>query len=254
MHEVGELCNQGNKTAAPCLAASVRGAEIWISALSRRPPPAIGILIDLVSQTAHQPPAETRNLRRIEAQILPFRHPNRDRVETVHEGGTAQTATARPEAATDPRTISDPERPHFNPTPVAAPEFAQQGSKIEPPLGGEVHQRLAAGQRQPSLDGAHVETELTSPTAKIVLDLAFDVMGVLVPFPVFIGSQPDDPADGAMTFSEDREGKQTHAAEKLSVRCLDEIMAAVPHLERSSTAWNRRKIRVDHHRDEILDS
>ena len=79
--------------------------------------------------------------------MLPFGHPDRDRVEPVHKGSAAETAATRAEAATHPRTIADPKRAHFDPSPIPASELAQQGPEIKPSLGGEVDHRFASGQR-----------------------------------------------------------------------------------------------------------
>jgi len=189
-----------------------------------------------VRQAAHQSTAETRDFGWVQAEALPFRHPDRDRVESVHEGGAAQTSPTWSKTAAHPCTVTNTKRSHLDPSSVSASEFAQQGSEIEPSLGGEVDHCPAAGQGETGFDGPHVEIDLACPPAKKGLDLALDVMGVLTPFLVLGRRQSNDPAQGSRSFPEDRQGEEAHAPEKLSVRCLDEIIRVVPNLEGSSAA------------------
>jgi hypothetical protein len=137
--------------------------------------------------------------------MLPFRHPDRDRVKPLHECCAAQASTARPETAADSRTVTNAEWSHLDPPSVATPELAEHGPKIEPPLGGEEDQRLAAGQGQPSLDAPHVETELAGSSAKKSLDLTLDMVSVLRTLPVFVRRQTNDPTRRSGPFSEDRQ-------------------------------------------------
>jgi hypothetical protein len=175
-------------------------------------------------------------------------------VEALHEGGATETTTTGTETAADSRTVTDTERTHLHPAAIAAPEFAEHGSEIEPSFGGEVDQRLAAGQGQPSFDAPHVETELTGPAAKKALDLALDVVGVLRPLPIFFRGESNDPTGRPGTFSEDRKGKQAHPSEELPVRGLDKVERVVSNLERPDSARDRGKVRVNDHGNQILDS
>ena len=185
--------------------------------------------------------------------MLPFRHPNRHRVEPVHKGGTTQTTPARTETTADPRAITDPEGPHLHPSTIPATEFAQDGPKVEPPLGGEVDHGFAAGQGQPGFDSTHVKTELTGSAAKKTLDFTLDVMGVLAPLLVFIRGQSNDSTHRSGTFSEDRQRKEAHPPEKLAVRCFHEIVRVVANLERAGSAGHCRKVGIDDDGDQILD-
>jgi len=185
--------------------------------------------------------------------MLPFGHPNRDRVEPFHKGSATKTAATRSETATHPRPITDPKRAHFDPSPIPSSELAQQGPEIKPTLGGEVDHRFASGQRQTRLDGSHVETELSGPTTKITLDLALDVVGVVTPLLILIRRQSNDPAHCTRTFSKYRQGKEADATEKLPVRGLDEIAGVVPNLEGAGAAGYGRQVGVDDHRNKILD-
>ncbi len=249
MHEVGELWPKGNKTTAPCRVPLIRR----YSALASGAFPDIRVLIDLVRQTAHQATTETRNLCRVEAQTLPFRHPHRHRVEPVHKGRTAQTAAARAESATHPCTISDSEWTHFDLSPIPPSELTQEGPEIESTLGGETDYCLAPGQRQPRFDGSHVEAEFPGSTTKVALDLAFDVAGVFAAFLILVRRQPNNPSGRSGTFAKDRQRKEADATEKLPVRGLDEITVVVANLEGAGAAGYGRQIGVDDHRNKILD-
>ena len=185
--------------------------------------------------------------------MLPFGHPDRDRVEPVHKGCAAKTAATRAETAAHPRAITDPKRAHFDPSPISASELAQKGPEIKPSLGGEVNHSFASGQRQTRLDGSHVESELSGPTTKITLDLALDVMGVITPLLIFVRRQSNDPAHCTTTLSKNRQDEQADATEKLPVRGLDEIAGVVPNLKGAGAAWYGRQVGVDDHRNKILD-
>jgi len=229
------------------------GSRRTESGFSPGPFPDIGILIDLVRQTAHQPTTETRDLGWIEAEILPFGHPDRDRVKPIHEGGATQAPATRAKAATDPSTVADSERPHLDPAPIPARKLAQQRTEIEPSLGGEIDHRLAPGQRQSSLDRPHIETELAGATTEIRFDLALDVVGVFAALLIFPRCESDHPTHGTLFLSKDRQSEEAHPPEKLSIRRFDEIAGVVPNLEGARATRHRREIRINDHRDKILD-
>src|SRR5262249_41561775 len=73
----------------------------------------------LVPQTALQPAAQTRKLRRIQAQILLLRHLDRDGLERLQKRRAAERTAARAVAADDLRFVPDTNLPHFD----SRPEF-----------------------------------------------------------------------------------------------------------------------------------
>jgi len=76
----------------------------------------------LVDQAAHQPPADPGELRRVERQLLVFRHLDRDRLEVAQEGRAAQLLAARADAANRARLVAHPDLAHLD----ARAEFVRQ--------------------------------------------------------------------------------------------------------------------------------
>lgn len=188
---------------------------------------AFRILIDFVRKAAHQPATETGNLGRIEAQILPLRHANRHRMESVHERRATEAPAAGPDPTTKARSITHTDGPHLDPSAKTSPEISLKRPVVDPFLGGEKDHRLTAGQGQPHFEGMKFKLELSCPTSQVTLDLALQMAGVFVPFFVLRGCTSDDPGRRSARGFECRQRKGRDPSKVLSVRGVDDTSLTV---------------------------
>src|SRR5581483_10524314 len=98
----------------------------------------------LVAQAALEPSAQTRQLRRVQAQVLLLRHLDRHRLERVQEGRAAQRAAAGAVPADHLRFVADADLAHLDARAEFARELAHQLAEVDARVGGEVEDQLRA--------------------------------------------------------------------------------------------------------------
>src|SRR4030095_1754419 len=133
---------------------------------------------ELVPQTALQPAAHPGQLRWVQTQVLLFGHLDRDGLEGLQPGRTAEWAAARAVAAEHPRLVADADLPHLDADPEVRREVADELAKVHASFGGviEDHPRaveelLHTGElhRQPALADLHQADPMRLSFALLVL-------------------------------------------------------------------------------------
>src|SRR3954447_3842580 len=94
----------------------------------RRPIVRVPLLVALVlvSQAAEQAAALARDLRRVEAQVLAFRHLDGDRPEVLEPGRAAEGAAADADAADQSSLVTGSHLHHLHPHRKTARKIAYQ--------------------------------------------------------------------------------------------------------------------------------
>ena len=103
----------------------------------------------LVLEAAHQPAAGAGDAHRVERQVLVLGHPDGHRLEVGQEGGAAQVAPARTDAALDPGRVAGRELAQLDPAAQGRAEIADQGPEVDPVRRGEVDRGAGAGAVRP---------------------------------------------------------------------------------------------------------
>src|SRR6185436_19511262 len=116
----------GARRVVAAAAAPFVGAAAMLDALA---------VWQLVAEAALQPPAHPGQLRRIEAEVLLLRHPDRDRLEALQPRGAAQRPAARSVAAEHLGLVADADLPHLDATAEVSGEIADQLAEVDPSLG-----------------------------------------------------------------------------------------------------------------------
>jgi hypothetical protein len=173
-------------------------------------------------------------------------------VEAIHKGRAAKTPTARAQSAANSGAIADTQGSHLDSSAKSSAEFAEKRPKIEPLLGRKKDNGLTAGQGKTSLDGSHIEPELTRTATKVGFDFALDVVGVLVSLFVLARGQSDHPSNGTSPFPINWKRKKAHLSQKLPVGDFDQVRGFVTNFELPDSAGHGRQIWIDDHRYEIL--
>src|SRR5262245_39631181 len=100
-----------------------------------------------VTQTALQPPAQPRQFRRVEAQVLLLSHLDRDRLERMEKRGAAERPPARAVAAEHFGLVADAHLPHLDPRAQLGRQLADELAEIDTPLSREVEDDPRAVER-----------------------------------------------------------------------------------------------------------
>src|SRR5690349_7520485 len=96
----------------------------------------------LIAQAALQAAAESRELRRIEAQVLLLGHFDRDRLERLQERRAADRTAARAVAADDLRLVAHADLPHLDSGAELARELPDQLAEVNSRVGREIENQL----------------------------------------------------------------------------------------------------------------
>src|SRR6185436_16921503 len=114
----------------------------------------------LVAQAALQAPAQPRQLRRVEAQVLLLGHLDRDRLERLQEGRAAERTAAGAVAAVHLRLVADADLAHFDSRPELGRQLAHQLAEVDAAVGGEIENQLRAVERLLDPRQLHAEAAL----------------------------------------------------------------------------------------------
>lgn len=135
------------------------------------------IRVLLVFQAAHQPAAGPRDFGGIHRKPLFFRHFDRDRLEIVQKGGAAERFAADAETAEHFCLVAYADLAQFDAGAERRGEVLDKFAEIDPAVGGEKEDDLAAVEIVVDLDQLHLEF--------VVQDFLFaDFEGVVLSFAV----------------------------------------------------------------------
>src|SRR6185503_13280857 len=162
--------------AAVAAAGRVRAAAV-VGAAGVRDAFAVG---QLVAQAALQASALSRQLGRVETELLLLGHPDRDRLEGAQPGRAAEGAAARAVAAEHLGLVAHTDLPHLDPHAEVRREIAHQLAEVDARVGGviedeprAVEQVLDPGQlhRQAALADLQLRDALRLDLALLLLQL-----------------------------------------------------------------------------------
>src|SRR5436309_10012239 len=88
-----------------------------------------------IAKAAFQPPAQPRELRGVEAQILLLGHLDRHRLERGQEGRAAERPATCPIPAKHLGFVADADLPHLDPGPELGGQLADELAEIDPSVG-----------------------------------------------------------------------------------------------------------------------
>src|SRR5437868_435404 len=114
----------------------------------------------LVAQAALQAPAQPRELRRVEAQLLLLHHLDRDRLEGLQERRAAERPAAGAVAAVHLRFVADADLPHLDPRAELRGELAHELPEVDAALRREIEDQLRAVERLLDARELHAEPAL----------------------------------------------------------------------------------------------
>ena len=113
-----------------------------------------------IFQAAHQPAAGSRNLRRIQRQVLFLRHLDRYRLEVPKKCSAAQLSPADPNASQHPCLIPHADLAQFDPHMKDTGKVLDQASEIHPSVRRKIKQHLGPVKRVLGIHHLHVELML----------------------------------------------------------------------------------------------
>ena len=134
---------------------------------------ATAIPIALVFQTAHEPPADSRDLGRVEREILLLCHTDGNGHEVAEKGGTAERPSAAAHAAHHLCLVAHTDLTQFDARAEHTREFAHELAKVDAPVRRKVKEHLREVEGELHINELHLEPEfsdlLLADTSRLAL-------------------------------------------------------------------------------------